>query len=145
ITQVLPRVTERIEARTPTGGAPIAEYTGRVPVEATERTRPLVLTRGDVGEEIKYPGTKRARLKSADADHGTVGAPLVPSPADSKEVLRILGPRATQSHLVDQVQETYRSQGVDIPHKHIEVIVRQMLRRVTVRDSGDSQLLPGEL
>ncbi|MGO3813265.1 MAG: DNA-directed RNA polymerase subunit beta', partial [Cellulosimicrobium funkei] len=62
-----------------------------------------------------------------------------------KKVLRILGPRATQKHLVDEVQEVYRSQGVDIHDKHIEVIVRQMLRRVTVLDSGDSHLLPGEL
>ncbi|MCP2264762.1 DNA-directed RNA polymerase subunit beta' [Promicromonospora thailandica] len=145
ITQGLPRVTELFEARTPKGEAPIAEYTGRVTIEDTERTRHLVLTPDDGGEEIKYPVTKRARLKIADGDHVTVGTQLVQGAVDPKKVLRILGPRATQTHLVDQVQETYRSQGVDIHDKHIEVIVRQMLRRVTVLDSGDSQLLPGEL
>ncbi|MFD2797374.1 DNA-directed RNA polymerase subunit beta' [Promicromonospora vindobonensis] len=145
ITQGLPRVTELFEARTPKGEAPIAEYTGRVTIEDTERTRHLVLTPDDGGEEIKYPVTKRARLKIADGDHVTVGTQLVQGAVDPKKVLRILGPRATQTHLVDQVQETYRSQGVDIHDKHIEVIVRQMLRRVTVLDSGDSHLLPGEL
>ncbi|MGM0385762.1 MAG: DNA-directed RNA polymerase subunit beta', partial [Actinomycetota bacterium] len=77
--------------------------------------------------------------------HVAVGTQLVAGAVDPKKVLRILGPRAVQKHLVDQVQETYRSQGVDIHDKHIEVIVRQMLRRVTVLDSGDTNLLPGEL
>jgi DNA-directed RNA polymerase subunit beta' len=145
ITQGLPRVTELFEARTPKGEAPIAEYTGRVAIEDTERTRHLVLTPDDGGEEIRYPVTKRARLLIADGDHVSVGTQMVQGAVDPKKVLRILGPRATQKHLVDQVQETYRSQGVDIHDKHIEVIVRQMLRRVTVLDSGDSHLLPGEL
>jgi len=81
----------------------------------------------------------------ADGDHVAVGTQLVQGAVDPKKVLRILGPRATQKHLVDEVQEVYRSQGVDIHDKHIEVIVRQMLRRVTVLDSGDTDLLPGEL
>jgi DNA-directed RNA polymerase subunit beta' len=145
ITQGLPRVTELFEARTPKGEAPIAEYTGNVAIEDTERTRHLVLTPDDGGEEIRYPVTKRARLLIADGDHVQVGSQLVQGAVDPKKVLRILGPRAAQKHLVDEVQETYRSQGVDIHDKHIEVIVRQMLRRVTVLDSGDSHLLPGEL
>ncbi|MCK9792608.1 DNA-directed RNA polymerase subunit beta' [Isoptericola sp. 4D.3] len=145
ITQGLPRVTELFEARTPKGEAPIAEYTGTVAIEDTERTRHLVLTPADGGEEIRYPVTKRARLLITDGDQVQVGTQLVQGAVDPKKVLRILGPRATQKHLVDEVQETYRSQGVDIHDKHIEVIVRQMLRRVTVLDSGDSHLLPGEL
>ena len=145
ITQGLPRVTELFEARTPKGEAPIAEYTGTVAIEDTERTRHLVLTPADGGEEIRYPVTKRARLLVADGEQVQVGTQLVQGAVDPKKVLRILGPRATQKHLVDEVQETYRSQGVDIHDKHIEVIVRQMLRRVTVLDSGDSHLLPGEL
>ena len=145
ITQGLPRVTELFEARTPKGEAPIAEYTGTVTIEDTERTRHLVLTPADGGEEIRYPVTKRARLLIADGEQVQVGTQLVQGAVDPKKVLRILGPRATQKHLVDEVQETYRSQGVDIHDKHIEVIVRQMLRRVTVLDSGDSHLLPGEL
>ncbi|CAM3512450.1 DNA-directed RNA polymerase subunit beta' [Isoptericola cucumis] len=145
ITQGLPRVTELFEARTPKGEAPIAEYTGTVTIEDSDRTRHLVLTPADGGEEIRYPVTKRARLLIADGEQVQVGTQLVQGAVDPKKVLRILGPRATQKHLVDEVQETYRSQGVDIHDKHIEVIVRQMLRRVTVLDSGDSHLLPGEL
>ncbi|GII98722.1 DNA-directed RNA polymerase subunit beta' [Sediminihabitans luteus] len=145
ITQGLPRVTELFEARTPKGEAPIAEFSGRVVIDDSERSRRLVLTPDDGSEEIAYPVTKRARLLINDGDHVEVGTQLVQGAVDPKKVLRILGPRATQKHLVDEVQEVYRSQGVDIHDKHIEVIVRQMLRRVTVLDSSNSRLLPGEL
>ncbi len=145
ITQGLPRVQELFEARTPKGEAPISEVAGRVAIEETERSRRLVVTPDDGSEEVAYPVTKRSRLLIADGDHVAVGQQLVAGAVDPKKVLRILGPRAVQKHLVDEVQEVYRSQGVDIHDKHIEVIVRQMLRRVTVLDSGDSRLLPGEL
>ncbi|GAB2452070.1 DNA-directed RNA polymerase subunit beta' [Xylanimonas ulmi] len=145
ITQGLPRVTELFEARTPKGEAPIAEFTGRVAIEDAERSRQLVLTPDDGSEEIRYQVSKRARLMIEDGQHVQVGTQLVQGARDPKKVLRILGPRAAQKFLVDEVQETYRSQGVDIHDKHIEVIVRQMLRRVTVLDSGDTTLLPGEL
>ncbi|WP_425955047.1 DNA-directed RNA polymerase subunit beta' [Xylanimonas sp. McL0601] len=145
ITQGLPRVTELFEARTPKGEAPIAEYTGRISIEDMERSRILVLTPDDGSEELRYQVSKRARLLIEDGQHVQVGTQLVLGAVDPKKVLRILGPRAAQKHLVDEVQETYRSQGVDIHDKHIEVIVRQMLRRVTVLDSGDTRLLPGEL
>ncbi|MBD7950496.1 DNA-directed RNA polymerase subunit beta' [Oerskovia sp. NPDC056781] len=145
ITQGLPRVTELFEARTPKGEGPIAEFSGRITIDEAERTRRIVLTPDDGSEELAYPVTKRSRLLVSDGDHVEVGTQLVQGAVDPKKVLRILGPRATQKHLVDEVQEVYRSQGVDIHDKHIEVIVRQMLRRVTVLDSGDSQLLPGEL
>jgi len=145
ITQGLPRVTELFEARTPKGEAPIAEFTGKIAIEEGERSRQLVLTPDDGSEEIRYLVPKRARLLIEDGAHVQVGTQLIQGARDPKKVLRILGPRAAQKFLVDEVQETYRSQGVDIHDKHIEVIVRQMLRRVTVLDSGDSILLPGEL
>ena len=145
ITQGLPRVTELFEARTPKGEAPIAEFSGRIAIDDADRSRRLVLTPDDGSEEIVYPVTKRARLLVHDGDHVEVGTQLVQGAVDPKKVLRILGPRQTQSHLVDEVQEVYRSQGVDIHDKHIEVIVRQMLRRITVLDSGETNLLPGEL
>ena len=145
ITQGLPRVTELFEARTPKGEAPIAEFTGRITIEDAERSRQLILTPDDGSEEIRYQVSKRSRLLIEDGQHVQVGTQLVLGARDPKKVLRILGPRAAQKFLVDEVQETYRSQGVDIHDKHIEVIVRQMLRRVTVLDSGDTTLLPGEL
>jgi DNA-directed RNA polymerase subunit beta' len=145
ITQGLPRVQELFEARTPKGEAPISEVTGRVGIDDSERTRRIVVTPDDGSEEVAYPITKRSRLLVNDGDHVTVGQQLIAGAVDPKKVLRILGPRAVQKHLVDEVQAVYRSQGVDIHDKHIEVIVRQMLRRVTVLDSGDSGLLPGEL
>jgi DNA-directed RNA polymerase subunit beta' len=145
ITQGLPRVQELFEARTPKGEAPISESTGRVTIDESERSRRIIITPDDGSEEVVYPITKRSRLIVDDGDHVTVGQQLIAGAVDPKKVLRILGPRAVQKHLVDEVQEVYRSQGVDIHDKHIEVIVRQMLRRVTVLDSGESGLLPGEL
>jgi DNA-directed RNA polymerase subunit beta' len=145
ITQGLPRITELFEARTPKGEAPIAEYTGRVSIDDSERSRRIVLTPNDGSEELTYQVSKRARLLVEDGQEVAVGTQFVQGAVDPKKVLRILGPRATQKHLVDEVQHVYRSQGVDIHDKHIEVIVRQMLRRVTVLDSGDTELLPGEL
>ncbi|MDN5558500.1 MAG: DNA-directed RNA polymerase subunit beta', partial [Ruaniaceae bacterium] len=145
ITQGLPRVQELFEARTPKGEGPIAEASGRVTIEESERTRQIKITHDDGSEPSLYPVSRRSRLLISDGDHVAVGTQLVAGAVDPKKVLRILGPRAVQKHLVDQVQETYRSQGVDIHDKHIEVIVRQMLRRVTVLDSGDTNLLPGEL
>ncbi|MCL2595195.1 MAG: DNA-directed RNA polymerase subunit beta', partial [Promicromonosporaceae bacterium] len=129
ITQGLPRVTELFEARTPKGEAPIAEFTGKIAIEEGERSRQLVLTPDDGSEEIRYLVPKRARLLIEDGAHVQVGTQLIQGARDPKKVLRILGPRAAQKFLVDEVQETYRSQGVDIHDKHIEVIVRQMLRR----------------
>jgi DNA-directed RNA polymerase subunit beta' len=145
ITHGLPRVQELFEARTPKGVAPISEAAGRVTIEDTDRARKLVITPDDGSEELAYPVSRRARLLVEDGQHVDVGHKLVHGAVDPKQVLRILGPRAVQVHLVDEVQEVYRSQGVSIHDKHIEVIVRQMLKRVTIIESGDAELLPGEL
>ncbi|RKT76962.1 DNA-directed RNA polymerase subunit beta' [Terracoccus luteus] len=145
ITQGLPRVVELFEARTPKGVAPIAEATGRIEIEDTDKARRILLTPDDGSEQHAYPVSKRSRLAVADGDHVTVGTKLVQGAIDPKQVLRILGPRAAQTHLVDEVQRVYRQQGVSIHDKHIEVIVRQMLRRVTIIEAGDADLLPGEL
>jgi DNA-directed RNA polymerase subunit beta' len=145
ITQGLPRVVELFEARTPKGVAPITEATGRVRVEDSDKARRLVLVPDDGSEEHSYPVSKRSKLLVADGDHIEVGTQLIQGAIDPKQVLRILGPRAVQMHLVDEVQRVYRQQGVSIHDKHIEVIVRQMLRRVTVIEAGDADLIPGDL
>jgi len=145
ITQGLPRVQELFEARTPKGDAPITEVAGRVAIEDDERGRRVIVTPDDGSEEIAYPVSRRSRLIVEDGQHVEVGEQLVQGSVDPKQVLRILGPRAAQKYLVDEVQQVYASQGVDIHDKHIEVIVRQMLRRITIIDSGTSTLLPGEL
>ena len=145
ITQGLPRVVELFEARTPKGVAPIAEATGRVEIEETDKARRILLTPDDGSEQHAYPVSKRARLLVTDGEHVEVGSQLTQGAIDPKNVLRILGPRAVQMHLVDEVQNVYRQQGVSIHDKHIEVIVRQMLRRITIIESGDADLLPGML
>lgn len=146
ITQGLPRVTELFEARTPKGEAQISEFAGTVKVEDTERGRQVTLTPDDsTVEPIVYPVTRRAPMLVKDGDHVAAGTQLNEGSVDPKKILRILGPRAAQVNIVEEVHNVYRSQGVDIHDKHIEVIVHQMLRRITVIDSGDTQLLPGEL
>ncbi|MGC1207917.1 MAG: DNA-directed RNA polymerase subunit beta', partial [Ornithinimicrobium sp.] len=145
ITQGLPRVVELFEARTPKAVAPIAEASGRVQVEDTDKARRLLLVPDDGSDEHAYPVSKRARLLVTDGQHVETGTQLVVGAIDPKQVLRILGPRKAQQHLVDEVQHVYRQQGVSIHDKHIEVIVRQMLRRITIIEAGDAALLPGEL
>jgi DNA-directed RNA polymerase subunit beta' len=145
ITEGLPRVTELFEARQPRGKAPIAEAAGRVQIDETDKTRRVVVIPDDGSEEQAYPVGKRTRLLVEDGGRVDVGQQLTVGKPDPQDVLRILGPRKTQEHLVDEVQEVYRRQAVAIHDKHIEIIIRQMLRRITVIESGDSKLLPGEL
>ena len=145
ITSGLPRVQELFEARTPKGQAPISEAGGRVSIEDGDRTRRIVVTPDDGAEEKEYVVSKRVEPLVADGDRVEAGQQLVKGSVDPKAVLRIKTRGATQKHLVDEVQAVYRSQGVGIHDKHIEVIVRQMLRRVTIIESGDTELLPGEL
>ncbi|MFD1722239.1 DNA-directed RNA polymerase subunit beta' [Amnibacterium endophyticum] len=145
ITQGLPRVQELFEARTPKGASPIAEAAGRISIEDHDRQRKIILTPDNGEEEFAYTVLRRATLLVEDGQHVELGQQLHVGSVDPKEVLRVKGVRAVQQHLVDGVQGVYRSQGVPIHDKHIEVIVRQMLRKVTVVDHGDTDLLPGEL
>ncbi|GAB3738371.1 DNA-directed RNA polymerase subunit beta' [Nocardiopsis nanhaiensis] len=145
ITHGLPRVQELFEARIPKGVAPISEMEGRIRVDDTEKSRKIVVIPDDGTDEIGYPVPMRAQLLVSDGDHVKVGQQLIQGAINPHEVLRIQGPRAVQQHLVSEVQEVYKSQGVSIHDKHIEIIVRQMLKRVNILESGDTELLPGEM
>ena len=157
ITGGLPRVQELFEARIPRARAPIADVTGRVRLEESDKFYKITIVPDDGGEEVVYDKlSKRQRLRVfkhddgterllSDGDHVVVGQQLMEGSADPHEVLRVMGPREVQVHLVNEVQEVYRAQGVSIHDKHIEVIVRQMLRRVTIIDSGATEFLPGSL
>jgi DNA-directed RNA polymerase subunit beta' len=160
ITHGLPRVVELFEARQPKGRAPISEVAGRVTIEETDKAAKFVITPDDGGEPVEYPVAKRMlawRWYDSEAErargqwrveadqHVEVGQQLHAGAVDPHEVLRILGPRAVQVHLVKEVQDVYRSQGVTIHDKHIEIIIRQMLKRVNILENGDTDLLPGEL
>jgi DNA-directed RNA polymerase subunit beta' len=145
ITQGLPRVVELFEARQPKGRAPITEAAGRITIEETDKARKVLVTPDDGSDVQEYPVSKRSRLLVAEGGHVEVGQQLTQGTPDPQEVLRILGVRKAQEHLVDEVQAVYRSQGVSIHDKHIEIIVRQMLRRITVIESGDTNLLPSDL
>jgi DNA-directed RNA polymerase subunit beta' len=145
ITHGLPRIVELFEARTPKGVAPIAETAGVVSFREDAKGKKIIVTPDDGGEEVAYPITRRQKLLVEEGSRVDVGQKMVVGAIDPKQVLRILGPRATQVHLVNEIQSVYRSQGVGIHDKHIEVIVRQMLKRITVLEAGDADLLPGEL
>ncbi|MCD6639392.1 MAG: DNA-directed RNA polymerase subunit beta', partial [Nocardioides sp.] len=145
ITQGLPRVVELFEARSPKGRTPISEAAGRVTIEETDKARLVLVTPDDGSEVLEIPVSKRSRLNVEEGQHIEVGHHITSGTPDPQDVLRILGVRKAQEHLVDEVQEVYRSQGVSIHDKHIEIIVRQMLRRITVIESGDTNLLPSDL
>ena len=155
ITQGLPRVGELFEARTPKGKAPIAEAAGRVRIEDGDRTRKLVIVRDDGEDDLEYPLPRRVRLEWEDAsmvkhsigdgDHVEAGQQLWAGTLDPQDILRVNGLRRVQEHLVAEVQAVYATQGAPIHDKHIEIIIRQMLRRVTVIESGDTAILPGDL
>ena len=145
ITQGLPRVQELFEARTPKGASPIAEADGRITIDETDKAKKVILTPDNGDEPHVYPVLKRATLLVEEGQRVTVGQPILVGTLDPKEVMRVQGAREVQKYLVGGVQGVYRSQGVPIHDKHIEVIVRQMLRKVTVVDHGDTTLLPGEL
>jgi DNA-directed RNA polymerase subunit beta' len=145
ITQGLPRVQELFEARQPKGKAPISEAAGRVQIEDSDRLRKIVITPDDGSEATDFVVSRRARLLVEDGDRVDVGQQLTAGTPDPHDVLRVLGVRRVQEHLVDEVQSVYRTQGAPIHDKHIEIIIRQMLRRVTVIESGDSELLAGDL
>lgn len=151
ITQGLPRVVELFEARSPRGKAEIARIAGRVEIEETDRGRILRIlgARDQVDEHELLRGARLFRaddgsVEIADGASVEVGQQLTMGAIDPHELLEVLGVRTAQLHLVQEVQDVYRSQGVPIHDKHVELIVRQMFRRVNVVDPGDTTFLPGD-
>ncbi|HNI35964.1 MAG TPA: DNA-directed RNA polymerase subunit beta', partial [Microthrixaceae bacterium] len=144
ITGGLPRVVELFEARTPRNKAVLARTSGVVRIGEDDGKGRVITIVSDDGEEDVYSIPRESRLEIKDGQEITAGDALVEGPRDPKELLEIKGVRATQQYLVDQVQKVYRDQGVSIHDKHIELIVRQMTRRVSIQDPGDTDFLPGE-
>jgi DNA-directed RNA polymerase subunit beta' len=144
ITAGLPRVEELFEARKPKGQAIISEIDGVVRFVESKGIRKAIVTSPD-GEEKVYNIPYGARLRVRDEQGVETGDRLTEGAVNPHDILRVKGIRAVQTYLVQEVQEVYRSQGVDINDKHIEVIVRQMLRKVKVETPGDTELLPGGL
>jgi len=141
----LPRVVELFEARTPKGAATLARTSGVIRIADEGSQSRTVTIVADDGEEDVYDKIPReSRLEVEDGQEIAAGDPIIEGPRDPKELLKIRGMRDTQRYLVDQVQGVYRDQGVSIHDKHIELIVRQMTRRVEVQEPGDSDFLPGE-
>jgi DNA-directed RNA polymerase subunit beta' len=144
ITQGLPRVEELFEARRPKGQAVIAEIGGWVEVlEAKDRQE--IEIRGENGEKLLYAIPFGSRLKVQNGDYVEVGDELTEGSINPHELLRVKGVAAVQLYILREVQRVYRMQGVDINDKHIEVVVRQMLRKVKIDDPGDTEFLPGGL
>src|SRR4029077_17006260 len=147
ITHGLPRVVELFEARTPKGAATLAESSGVVRLAENEKGERLVVVVGDDGTEEEHVVSRRAQLAVREGQEVAAGARLVgeeQTPLDPKKLLEVKGIRETQQYLSEEVQKVYREQGVSIHDKHVEVIVRQMLRRVAVSEPGDSAFLPGQ-
>jgi DNA-directed RNA polymerase subunit beta' len=144
ITHGLPRVVELFEARKPKGQAQLALNDGTVSVEDTDKARRVIVTTPQ-GEEDAYSFPNRTRLYVQAGDKITAGTQLNEGSIYPHEMLEIRGRTATELYLVEEVQKVYRSQGVDINDKHIEIIVRQMMKKVRVEQKGDSTYLPGQL
>ena len=146
ITRGLPRVEELFEARKPKGVATITTEEGKVTLIEKDGRRDVVITNAE-GKEFSYSIPFSAKLKANIKTGATVkaGDPLTEGPIDPHDILRIKGYKEVQEYIVKEVQAVYRSQGVEIADKHIEVIVHQMLKKVRVEDSGDTDLLPGEM
>jgi len=143
ITHGLPRVVELFEARKPKGLAKIAEQDGAVSIEETDKALTVVVT-DDTGEEHRYPFPRRTRLFVENGERIEAGKQLNEGSLYPHELLALRGRTDTEQYLVKEVQEVYKSQGVDINDKHIELIVRQMLKRVRVDQKGDTDYLPGQ-
>ena len=142
ITQGLPRVEELFEARKPKGQAIIAEAAGLVHVEDIKNRKEITINEND-GEVRVYPVPYGARMKVASGDMVEAGQELTEGSINPHDLLRVKGALGVQMYLLREVQKVYRLQGVDINDKHIEVMVRQMLRKIKVEDPGDTDLLPG--
>ncbi|MCL5057272.1 MAG: DNA-directed RNA polymerase subunit beta' [Actinobacteria bacterium] len=144
ITQGLPRVEELFEARRPKGQAIVAEFEGVCEIREVKGRREVEVT-GDDGDRNSYQVPYGARLKVHDGDRVEAGDELTEGSVNPHDLLKIKGPQGVQVYLLMEVQRVYRLQGVDINDKHIEVMIRQMLRKVKVEDQGDTDLLPGGL
>ena len=146
ITQGLPRVEELFEARKPKSDATLAEIAGKVSIVETKKKREIIVTsEEDPNEKKAYQIHYGARLRVQDGQIVAAGDELIEGSINPHDLLRILGVKAVQEYLLKEVLSVYYSQGVKISDKHIEVIVRQMLRKVRVEDAGDTDLLPGGL
>ncbi|MEI3607893.1 DNA-directed RNA polymerase subunit beta' [Pseudogracilibacillus sp. SE30717A] len=144
ITQGLPRIQELFEARNPKGQATISEFAGVIKEIKESKDKREVVVESDV-ESVAYPVPYNARLKVAVGDEVIAGQELTEGSIDPKELLRVQGVEGVQAYLLQEVQRVYRMQGVEIGDKHIEVMVRQMLRKVRILESGDTNVLPGSL
>lgn len=144
ITQGLPRVEELFEARKPKGLAIISEIAGTISINEAKRRKEVIVT-GEDGEATSYSIPYGSRLKVKEGDVIEAGDEITEGSVNPHDILSIKGIAGVQSYLVKEVQRVYRMQGVDINDKHIEVIVRQMLNKVKIEDSGDTDLLPGGL
>ncbi len=145
ITQGLPRVEELFEARKPKGLAIISELDGHVEIRDTKKKREVVVTNDETGESKAYLIPYGSRIKVLDDTNIEAGDELTEGSVNPHDLLKIKGIRAVQDYLLREVQRVYRLQGVDICDKHIEVIVRQMLKKVRIDESGDTDFLPGTL
>ena len=143
ITQGLPRVEELFEARKPKGLAIITEFAGIANINDTKKKREIIVTNNDTGESKAYLIPYGSRIKVQDGAVLAAGDELTEGSVNPHDILRIKGLRAVQDYMIQEVQRVYRLQGVDINDKHIEVIVRQMLKKVRVEEAGDSEFLPG--
>jgi DNA-directed RNA polymerase subunit beta' len=145
ITQGLPRVEELFEARKPKGLAIIAEFGGVVTIKDTKKKREVIITNNETGEAKTYLIPYGSRIKVLDGDVLEAGDELTEGSVNPHDILKIKGVRAVQDYMIQEVQRVYRLQGVEINDKHIEVIVRQMLKKIRIENSGDSEFLPGKL
>ena len=144
ITQGLPRVEELFEGRRPKSSAIISEIAGTVRMEEIKRIRNVIVTSSD-GDERAYPVPYGYRIRVMEGDTVAAGEALTEGAVNPHDILDVKGEKAVQNYLIAEVQKTYRMQGVDINDKHIEVIVRQMMRKVRVDDAGSTGLLAGSL
>ncbi len=144
ITQGLPRVEELFEARKPKGLAVISEINGTVKINDTKKKREVIVTSED-GDSKTYQITYGSRIKVSDGDVIEAGDEITEGSVNPHDILKIKGINGVQQYLLQEVQRVYRLQGVDINDKHIEVIIRQMLRKVKIDDAGDTNMLPGGL
>ncbi len=145
ITQGLPRVEELFEARKPKGLAIIAEFGGTATIKDTKKKREIVISNDETGESKTYLIPYGSRIKILDGAVLEAGDELTEGSVNPHDLLKIKGMRAVQDYMLREVQRVYRLQGVDISDKHIEVIVRQMLKKIRVENNGDADFLPGTL